>query len=51
MVDFAKDWGSFLNTEDSLTRESLESFYEAIFRCNVQYFQICIEEIGFLFEE
>lgn len=28
MVDFAKDWGSFLNKPESLTKESLESFYE-----------------------
>ncbi|MCP4105692.1 MAG: phosphatidylserine decarboxylase [Desulfobacteraceae bacterium] len=28
MVDFAKDWGSFLNTEESLTQKSLKSFYE-----------------------
>jgi phosphatidylserine decarboxylase len=28
MVDFARDWGSFLNTTESLTKESLETFYE-----------------------
>ena len=28
MVDFAKDWGNFLNTGESLTKETLESFYE-----------------------
>jgi phosphatidylserine decarboxylase len=28
MVDFANDWGNFLNTPESLTRETLESFYE-----------------------
>jgi phosphatidylserine decarboxylase len=28
MVDFAKDWGNFLNTPESLTKDSLESFYE-----------------------
>jgi phosphatidylserine decarboxylase precursor len=28
MVDFAADWGNFLNTPDSLTKDSLESFYE-----------------------
>lgn len=28
MVDFAVDWGNFLDTPDSLTRESLESFYD-----------------------
>ncbi|MCP5047907.1 MAG: phosphatidylserine decarboxylase [bacterium] len=27
MVRFAKDWGNFLNTTDSLTKESLLSFY------------------------
>lgn len=28
LVDFANDWGSFLNTSESLTRESLLSFYD-----------------------
>ena len=28
MVNFAKDWGSFLDTPESLTKESLETFYE-----------------------
>ncbi len=28
LVDFAKDWGSFLNTSESLTRENLLSFYD-----------------------
>jgi len=28
MVGFAKDWGSFLNTTDSLTQHSLRTFYE-----------------------
>jgi phosphatidylserine decarboxylase len=27
MVDFAEDWGNFLNTTDSLTQDSLDSFY------------------------
>jgi phosphatidylserine decarboxylase precursor len=28
MVAFADDWGNFLNTTDSLTQKSLESFYD-----------------------
>jgi phosphatidylserine decarboxylase len=28
MVEFARQWGSFLDTEESLTRETLETFYE-----------------------
>lgn len=28
MVHFAKDWGNFLNTTESLTKDTLESFYE-----------------------
>jgi len=28
MVNFPKDWGSFLNTTDSLTQHSLRTFYE-----------------------
>lgn len=28
MVDFADDWGNFLNTEESLTEKSLLSFYD-----------------------
>lgn len=29
MVEFADDWGNFLNTTDSLTKETLESFYDS----------------------
>ncbi len=28
LVDFANDWGSFLNTSESLTKDSLLSFYD-----------------------
>ena len=42
LVDFANDWGSFLNTPESITRESLTSFYDD------PTFKVAVEDGGVL---